>query len=98
LDYIAYMLQSVVIYLVSTFFALKSSSKKINELKWARKLLKIIMILYLVMWTALLINQTIQVVKSTTENKLFCHSWAYIIQPIFNCIVSIMFICIGLKI
>lgn len=98
MDYIAYMLQSVVIYLVSTFFALKSSSKKINELKWARKLLKIIMILYLVMWTALLINQTIQVVKSTTENKLFCHSWAYIIQPIFNCIVSIMFICIGLKI
>lgn len=43
------------------------------------------------------IYQTIEVVNRT-DTVILCHTLSYILPGIFNCVVSLMFIGVGLKI
>lgn len=86
-------MQSVIIYLVCYFYALKAS-KKLLDSKNTKKILRLGLI---VLSVALVFAMLWQFITIHNGYDL-CHTFSFVIPQLLNCFVSIGFIAIGLKI
>lgn len=90
---IAQLLQSIVMYLVCHFFAIKSTNKRSGSYTVTRKVLKIFVIVFVILFLGMGIYQMFAYAKA--GGGLLCKTIAFVLPEIFNCLVSLMFIWFG---
>ena len=84
------------IYFVCQCFALKAS--QLEGLTWIKKLLNGFFVVFLIVDTTFVVLQWIAIFDNKVINKPLCKTTAFVLPELFNLLISLMFIGIGVKI
>lgn len=87
----AQLMQSIVLYLICQFFVIRAQNDKRTKIN---RLLTVILWAFVAVDVGLWIYQW----DSFAKNDSFCHSAAFILPEMFNLLVSVLFLGVGIKI